>query len=389
MALIKCTGCGHMISDKATKCPKCGTPLIKDSDYPNTVINEDIDKVEKSNTGVEATSTVEEYTEEPQSRRKTFVALFCGILFFLVAIGAYFFWEQKHGYERLLIDGHPIYSEKLVMYAEKGDSVAQCDLGLCYFYGYGIEQNYHEAFRWCREAAGQGYSRGQLNLGICYFEGCGVEQDINEALLWFKKAAEKGSADAQFCLGQIYEDGNGVSQDFVEAEKWYKKAAGQGLKEAIEKLSAMNAAENSQLSYSGLTFRTFTESEYDESNSVTYQSRLSNTLMAEKLKERGFVLSDTKTESRPDYTGEDFYDVTIETYSKTVNGHVTTVKLESEYTEIHFPNLNDVEEFKKTVRACNLKETKDGFEDSEEVYWAGTDVYIKETIVTLRYRSEP
>ena len=26
MALIKCTECGHMISDKATKCPNCGCP---------------------------------------------------------------------------------------------------------------------------------------------------------------------------------------------------------------------------------------------------------------------------------------------------------------------------------------------------------------------------
>ena len=26
MALIKCNECGHMISDKATKCPKCGCP---------------------------------------------------------------------------------------------------------------------------------------------------------------------------------------------------------------------------------------------------------------------------------------------------------------------------------------------------------------------------
>lgn len=26
MALIKCTECGHMVSDKATKCPKCGCP---------------------------------------------------------------------------------------------------------------------------------------------------------------------------------------------------------------------------------------------------------------------------------------------------------------------------------------------------------------------------
>ena len=27
MALIKCTECGHMVSDKAVKCPKCGIPL--------------------------------------------------------------------------------------------------------------------------------------------------------------------------------------------------------------------------------------------------------------------------------------------------------------------------------------------------------------------------
>lgn len=26
MALIKCTECGHMISDRAMKCPKCGCP---------------------------------------------------------------------------------------------------------------------------------------------------------------------------------------------------------------------------------------------------------------------------------------------------------------------------------------------------------------------------
>ena len=29
MALIKCTECGHMISDKASKCPKCGCPIMK------------------------------------------------------------------------------------------------------------------------------------------------------------------------------------------------------------------------------------------------------------------------------------------------------------------------------------------------------------------------
>ncbi len=30
MALIKCTECGHMISDKASRCPKCGSPIMQD-----------------------------------------------------------------------------------------------------------------------------------------------------------------------------------------------------------------------------------------------------------------------------------------------------------------------------------------------------------------------
>ncbi|MBR1526815.1 MAG: hypothetical protein IJ640_09190 [Prevotella sp.] len=31
MALIKCKGCGHMISDKAEACPKCGTPNVQEA----------------------------------------------------------------------------------------------------------------------------------------------------------------------------------------------------------------------------------------------------------------------------------------------------------------------------------------------------------------------
>ena len=30
MALIKCVNCGHMVSTKGTKCPKCGTLIPKD-----------------------------------------------------------------------------------------------------------------------------------------------------------------------------------------------------------------------------------------------------------------------------------------------------------------------------------------------------------------------
>ena len=137
----------------------------------------------------------------------------------------------------------------------------------------------------------------------------------------------------------------------------------------------------------GLTFRTFTKRDSENGNII--QCRLEDGEVTANLRNLGFSLIDKTTESRLDYTGEDYYEVNVLTYSKTVGGRVTTVKLESDYTEIHFPNLEDVEEFKQTVRATDLKETGDEFRDSEDVYWAGTDVSFKGTIVTLSYHWEP
>ena len=136
----------------------------------------------------------------------------------------------------------------------------------------------------------------------------------------------------------------------------------------------------------GLTFKTFTKKASE--NGIIIQSPLEEGKVTSNLRNLGFSLIDKTTESRLDYTGEEYYQVDVLTYSKTVDGRVTTVKLETEYTEIHFPNLEDVEEFRQTVRATALKEKGNDFLDSEDVYWAGTDVSFKGTIVTLKYKWE-
>lgn len=41
MALIKCNECGHMISDKAVKCPKCGTPIQTIKEAAKTIEKEE------------------------------------------------------------------------------------------------------------------------------------------------------------------------------------------------------------------------------------------------------------------------------------------------------------------------------------------------------------
>jgi len=76
--------------------------------------------------------------------------------------------------------------------------------------------------------ARQGDADAQGTLGVLYYEGRSVHQDFAEAARWFRKSADQGLAISQYNLGYLYEQGQGVPQDLVEAAKWYRKAADQG-----------------------------------------------------------------------------------------------------------------------------------------------------------------
>ena len=81
--------------------------------------------------------------------------------------------------------------------AEQGDREAQGFLGMLYYSGDGVTQDYKEAARWYRLSAEQGWATGQANLGVLYGNGNGVIQDNVYAHMWFNIAAsggEKGGA---------------------------------------------------------------------------------------------------------------------------------------------------------------------------------------------------
>ena len=111
--------------------------------------------------------------------------------------------------------------------AEQGDAVAQFKLGVMYYGGEGVPQDYEEALRWYKLAAEQGDAVAQGKLGVMYREGQGVPQDYEEALRWYKLAAEQGYAVAQGNLGSSYSKGEGVTQDYVLAHMWYNLATSQ------------------------------------------------------------------------------------------------------------------------------------------------------------------
>lgn len=112
--------------------------------------------------------------------------------------------------------------------AEKGNAMAQYELGLCYKNGRGVVTDSKQAVYWFRKAAEQGYAMAQYDLGRCYQKFIGVSQDLKQAVYWFHEAAEQGHVEAQFCLGHCYYNGSGIKQDFHQAVYWYQKAAEQG-----------------------------------------------------------------------------------------------------------------------------------------------------------------
>jgi len=68
--------------------------------------------------------------------------------------------------------------------ATKGHAGAQNRIGELFYNG----QKYSDAVEWFKKAAAQGYSKALLNLGICYYTGNGVPQDFAKAAALNKQA---------------------------------------------------------------------------------------------------------------------------------------------------------------------------------------------------------
>ena len=112
-------------------------------------------------------------------------------------------------------------------------------LGEMFYHGHGVKQDYSEAMKWYRKYAEKGDVTSQSKLGYMYYNGEGVAQDYMEAFKWFILAAEELNIDAQIYLGYMYDKGYGVTEDDSEAIKWYKLAAEQGVADAQYNLGLM------------------------------------------------------------------------------------------------------------------------------------------------------
>ena len=87
--------------------------------------------------------------------------------------------------------------KQLIQSAQAGDANAQYNLGVLYFDGKDVPQNYLEAAKWYSCAADQGDKQAQFNLGLMCYRGMGIPQNHVYAYELFSLAAEQGDERAK------------------------------------------------------------------------------------------------------------------------------------------------------------------------------------------------
>lgn len=120
----------------------------------------------------------------------------------------------------------------LIREANKGDALAQHELGLRYLLGDGFDADTLQGAHWIKKAADQNLAAAKFNYGILLINGWGVQWNPFEAFKYFSDAANSGMNQAQYIFGLLHTDNLIVKRNWNKAYYWVKKASDGGFEEA-------------------------------------------------------------------------------------------------------------------------------------------------------------
>lgn len=109
---------------------------------------------------------------------------------------------------------------------------------------------------------GHGTAEAYSNLGVSYYYGNGVSQDYNKAVQYYQRAAAKGHPFGMYNLAVACENGNGTPKDIEKALSFYRKAAGQNVGMAIDALRRLGERIDIDNSKNGSPIEGFIGDEY-------------------------------------------------------------------------------------------------------------------------------
>ena len=138
-----------------------------------------------------------------------------------------------------MVENNLTFTE-MIKEAERGDPVAQCNVGVMLYEGQGVSRDFSEAAKWYICSAEQGYHEAQNSLAAMYSEGVGLEKDLAQAHRWFRLSAEQGNPKAQCNLGGLIA-GDYKNEEFNrEAFGWVLKAVQNDFVPAFSVLGVMH-----------------------------------------------------------------------------------------------------------------------------------------------------
>ena len=169
-------------------------------------------------------------------------------------------YRRGDGTTKNLQRAEGFYRQALEIYKKSSDNDSLFQIGLMYYYGYGVEENYAEAVAWFQKATDADHyeaknflkaENGDLakieRLIMYHGDGSqeywGIEKNSDKVEYWRKRAIEARLKIAEtetdngenfFKIGQMYYDGHGVKKNYTEAIVWFQKAVDAGNFDANE-----------------------------------------------------------------------------------------------------------------------------------------------------------
>ena len=121
------------------------------------------------------------------------------------------------------------------------ETQAAYDVGMMFYQGNGVKQDYLKAEKLLKKASGDSLYRKQA--GVVLFEMClkglGRPKDVDKAIEIYCELLNVDEAKAMCDIGTFYFEGNGVKKSIKEAKQWWQQSANKGNKEALNMLSKL------------------------------------------------------------------------------------------------------------------------------------------------------
>lgn len=109
--------------------------------------------------------------------------------------------------------------------AEKSNTEAQYNYGICYQKGIGVPQNDSIANAWFLKAALLGWKDAQYKMALSYGTGRGVEKNDRQSFYWSLKCAEQKDVECMFIVLNNYLAGFGTEKNIDSMVVWAKRLA--------------------------------------------------------------------------------------------------------------------------------------------------------------------